>query len=95
MHLVLIGTQSQHGIYPFDSWSNSTDFETVFDSLLAKHGNQSGNEFDQNTWATLFLAQGKKVMARAHDHVKQGNITAAAATYLYVYLVFFFLFPHP
>lgn len=78
--------QSQHGIYPFDAWSNGTDFSTIFATLIAKNGSVSANGFPQDQWAAPFLEQGKKVLTDAEASVQSGNLTAAYTNYLCVYL---------
>jgi hypothetical protein len=74
--------QSQIGIWPFDSWANTTDFEIIFtQGLFPKYGSQSANYFDQDTWAQPFLTHGFIVLEEAKQIAKY-NQTLAKATYL-------------
>ena len=75
-------SQSEHGIYPFDQYTNGTDFAGIFDRLISKYGDTSANDFDQDTWASFFLGPGKDVLSQAEQAERDGDIDQAKALYM-------------
>ncbi|EPQ26466.1 uncharacterized protein PFL1_06114 [Pseudozyma flocculosa PF-1] len=70
------------GAYPFDRWSQHSDFEAIMTSLATKHAGVSANDFDEDEWASHFLEPGAAILRQAQEYDAQGEREKAIETYL-------------
>ncbi|KAN0063262.1 hypothetical protein ACQY0O_004426 [Thecaphora frezii] len=70
------------GVYPFDQWSNVSDFESIFTALTDRYPDQTANDFDDDRWAQPFLGPAQQLLKRAREYEVQGQEELAKNTYL-------------